>query len=484
MDNVLKLIKWLAAKFTRDQLWEIVSVLINVLNDHYDDIKPRNDFLDKHPNYRKFKVDPLAPLEYSQVIAKQPQLDYMALLDEYEAKYNKPLKPVQIRDNANKVPQSIRCAHCDAPAEFLYYNDGKKRSQILCKVCKNTFTPGKRYTRKTKYLCPYCHKSLFLWKDQSDVSYYKCANKNCAHRIRELGKLNENEKKLRQTNPEHFKINYQYRDYHYNIADLNTATPQDKPKVDLNKIHNDMYTFCLVLTLHISYAITARKTAHMLQNIFGIKISYQTVLNYVETAAYYLHHFNQTYKGDVDSHVAGDETYIKQQGLWHYVWLMISAKSRKIVGYNYSDNRSVKPAIAVMLDVLKTAAKDQKFIFIVDGNPSYQAAAHYINKQNNLLKIDIKKVIGLENMDDESQTYRHFKQIIERLNRTFKYHTQYQNGFGSTNGAISKLVCFVTYYNFMRPHKSLNYKTPVVLDELDGIDLIQDKWKKVISMAA
>ena len=135
-----------------------------------------------------------------------------------------------------------------------------------------------------------------------------------------------------------------------------------------------------------------------------------------------------------------------------------------------------------MLDVLKTALKDQKFIFIVDGNPSYQAAAHYINKQNNILKIDIKKVIGLETKDDESETYRHFKQIIERLNRTFKYHTQYQNGFGSANGAISKLICFVTYYNFMRPHKSLNYKTPVEMDQLANIDLIQDKWKKVISM--
>jgi hypothetical protein len=65
MENLLKLIKWLAAKFTRDQLWEIISFLINVLNDRYDDIKPRNDFLDKHPNYRKFKVDPLAPLDYS-----------------------------------------------------------------------------------------------------------------------------------------------------------------------------------------------------------------------------------------------------------------------------------------------------------------------------------------------------------------------------------------------------------------------------------
>ncbi len=484
MDNLFKLIKWLAAKFTRDQIWEIISALINVLNDRYDDIKPRNDFLDKHPNYRKFKIDPLEPLEYSKIVEKEPQLNYITLLNEYEAKHGKTLKPVKIRYKDNQVPQTIRCSHCDAPAKFLYYNDGKKRSQILCKVCQNTFTPGKRHTRKPKYLCPYCHKTLFLWKDQDDVSIYKCANRNCFHRKRELQKLNEKEKELRKTNPEHFKINYQYRDYHYKIGELTTVSPEAKPRVDLNKIHNDLYTFCLVLTFHISYAVTARKTAHLLRNVFGIKISHQTVLNYVESAAYYLHKFNHKYKGDVGNYVAGDETYIKQDGIWHYVWLMICSSTRKIVGYNYSDNRGVKPAIAVMLNVLQTAAREQKIIFITDGNPSYQAATHYINKQQNLLKIDLKKVIGLKNMDEESETYRHFKQIIERLNRTFKYHTQYQNGFGCTNGAISKLVCFVTYYNFIRPHSSLNYKTPMELDQLIGIDLIQDKWKKVISMAA
>jgi len=79
----------------------------------------------------------------------------MALLDQYKAEDGKPLKPVQIRNNNNKAPKSIRYSHCDVLAEFLYYNDGKKRSQILCKVCGNTSSPGKRYTNKPKYLWPY-----------------------------------------------------------------------------------------------------------------------------------------------------------------------------------------------------------------------------------------------------------------------------------------------------------------------------------------
>ena len=73
--------------------------------------------------------------------------------------------------------------------------------------------------------------------------------------------------------------------------------------------------------------------------------------------------------------------------------------------------------------------------------------------------------------------------MIERLNRTYKYHVQNQNGFGSVNGAVSKLVLFVTYYNFLRPHKALGYKTPIHIPELDFIDNIQGKWAKIISLA-
>ena len=87
-------------------------------------------------------------------------------------------------------------------------------------------------------------------------------------------------------------------------------------------------------------------------------------------------------------------------------------------------------------------------------------------------------------MDSESEKFRPYKQIIERLNRTYKYHVQNQNGFGSISSAVAKLVLFVTYYNFLRPHKALCYKTPINIPELNFVDTIQAKWAKIISLAA
>lgn len=410
-------------------------------------------------------------------------MNYLELLDDYQATHGKDLKPVQVRNPINRVPHYVSCPFCSAPHQYIYFNDGIIRKQLKCKVCSDVFQIHKRFSKKLKYFCPYCLKALFTWKELDNLTIYKCQNRKCSHRIEKLNKLNQDEKILRENRSSQFKVNYQYREYHYNPDQLIVAEP-DKPKVGLNRIHNDMNIFALILTLHISYAITARKTAHMLKNIWNISVSHQTVLNYVQAAAYYCHKFNLKNKGDIDSINAGDETYIKVKGVWHYVWMFISSASKKISAYHFSDNRGPKAAITTMLETVRTIDDNQDITLVTDGNPSYQAGLHFINLNNQKLKLTLKKVIGLQDLDSESEEFRPYKQMIERLNRTYKYHVQSQNGFASINGAVAKLVLFVTHYNFLRPHKTLGYRTPIQHPELNGFDLIQNKWIRIISLAA
>lgn len=353
----------------------------------------------------------------------------------------------------------------------------------MCKVCSNVFQIQVRFRKPAKYFCPYCSIALFKWKEREDVTIYKCPNRKCPHRNERLKTLNANEKTIRNKLLSQFKITYQYRDYHFQIGELNVAEPE-RPIVALHRIYNDINIFALILTLHISYAITARKTAHMLKNIWNITVSHQTVLNYMQTAAYYCHKFNLKYKGEIDDINAGDETYVKVKGIWHYAWFFICTLSKKIAAYHFSDNREAKPAITTMVETIRTATENQDITLVTDGNPVYQSGIHFINSKNAQLKLTLKSVIGLQNLDDESEEFRAYKQMIERLNRTYKYHVQSQDGFGSTNGAVAKLVLFVTHYNFLRPHKSLGYKTPIELPELAGFDRIQNKWVKIISLAA
>jgi transposase-like protein len=282
--------------------------------------------------------------------------------------------------------------------------------------------------------------------------------------------------------PTHFKLNYQYREYHLTPKQIEHSKPI-KSRVNLFKIYNSDNVLGLVLTFYVSFAMSARKTALVLRMVFGIHLSGQTVLNYAQAAASYCHTFNLKYKGSIDDICSGDETYIKIMGKYQYVWFFISSKKRSIIAYHVADHRGAIPAITTMNEAIRTACSDQKITLITDGNPSYPAGLHYINegRENKIKHI---KVIGLENLDEDSLEYRAFKQIIERLNRTFKQHVRPSNGFNSFNGAVSLTTLFVTHYNFLRSHMALNYKTPIHIPILDNIQPIQAKWIKILSMAA
>ena len=73
---------------------------------------------------------------------------------------------------------------------------------------------------------------------------------------------------------------------------------------------------------------------------------------------------------------------------------------------------------------------------------------------------NITQVIGLTNDNEVSKEFRPYKQMIERLNRTYKASYRPTNGFDNYDGANYNLSLWVAYYNFLRPHKHTNY-TPL-----------------------
>lgn len=324
---------------------------------------------------------------------------------------------------------------------------------------------------------------MYIWKQQSLVTIHKCPNDRCPAYLKALNTLNPEERHLRKKRSSQFKLRYQYREYHFSNEQLQHSKP-DEAKVDLAQIHNSPNVVGLALTFHISFAIPARKTAQILKSVFQIKISYQTVLNYAEAAAYYCHLFNLTYKGEIDDDNVGDETYIKIVGEHAFTFLFISIPNHKITAYHIAHSRETLPATVAMIEAIRTAEPKQKIVFYTDGNPSYGAGLHFINAQRNPQNlIEHHQIIGLQNLDEESEMYRHFKQIIERLNRTYKYHTRQANGFKSNNGAIAYTTLFVTHYNFLRPNMALKYKVPIPLPELQMVDTIQQKWCRIIDKA-
>ena len=280
-------------------------------------------------------------------------------------------------------------------------------------------------------------------------------------------------------------MRYQFRAYHFDPGSLVPASPK-APKGRIDRIHNDLHTLSMVLAFNITYGSSARQTAHILRDVFQIPISHQTVLNYAQHAAVLCHKFNAHYKGMVDPLVAGDETYIRVAGEWNYTWFTIGVISRAIHAYHLSGDRGAKHAQITLNETIRTVPADQSVGLVCDGLPSYGAAVHAINTDADgkpIDRIQQRIVIGLKNEDEQSEDFRPFKQLIERLNRTYKFHVRARCGFKDFDGAVSLTVLFVTHYNFLRQHAGLDYKCPVPLQQLDGIDTIQGRWGKILQMA-
>lgn len=486
-NDLLKLVRWFCRHLTFNDLASVVPVLQEVLTgSRLMELKPAED---RPPHYRQFRVDSTLPL--TQAPEPQSEIpDWQVLQQRHQEQHGKPI-PIVRRRGGGGVPEKCRCQHCNAPARYLYLNNGKLSSQVRCKICgKTSPTDKSRREGKTRYWCPHCGKAMFRWKEDGISTAYKCPTDHCPFYLRNLAALTAEERQMRaEGNTSQFKLRYLFREYHFASEDLTVARPENAP-VDLNRIHNNLHTVGLCLTFSVSFGLSARMTAQALKRVFDIPISHQTVINYINASASYL-------SGSVDANgpvpkgtCAADETYIKIEGLTHYTWFIIEQNTRAICGYNLSNNRAAEPALSLLTSCYgpPNSPKCQTAELVTDGLPSYDSAVVAYNtalrehsEQDLLTK---RTVIGLRNLDSESEEYRPFKQLVERLNRTYKFHTRPRAGFKNFDGVVALTTLFVAFYNFMRPHGRLKDNPPVPLTCLQGERLYPKMWVKLLRQAA
>ena len=93
---------------------------------------------------------------------------------------------------------------------------------------------------------------------------------------------------------------------------------------------------------------------------------------------------------------------------------------------------------------------------------------------------DVTQVIGLSNDDTVSKEFRWVKQVVERLNRTFKSSYRVTCGYGTEDGALYGVSLWVAYYNFLRPHPYTYWKPLNHLDILQKADNMPGKWQLLL----
>lgn len=176
--------------------------------------------------------------------------------------------------------------------------------------------------------------------------------------------------------------------------DLNSL-PKNVSSLKFNKF--DYHVMSLCLTLRVNLGLSLRKTSQDLKDLYNIQISHQQIANYCKTASLCVKPFVDNYDYSAGNTFTADETYIKVRGIKTYIWFIMDAARRSIIGYRVSDNRGVGPCIMAMRMTFR----------------------HFKELPKEFLP---------------------FKQMIERLNRTYKASYRKTNGFDNMPGKWQLLI--------------------------------------------
>ena len=149
-----------------------------------------------------------------------------------------------------------------------------------------------------------------------------------------------------------------------------------------------------------------------------------------------------------EQYFVSDITYIKSRERTHYLSLVTDAFSRKIMGYHLSDDMSAENVVKALTMAIKNRMTSGPMIHHSDRGLQYCSTIY----QNKLIEQDIKP-----SMTDGYDCYQNA--LAERINGILKHEFLIYKC--NTGKELKKLIeQSIDVYNNLRPHLSLNMKTP------------------------
>jgi transposase-like protein/regulator of replication initiation timing len=384
------------------------------------------------PKYGYFEVDK-PPIVTKDNI---PSLNYLELIE------GKTIKSSKIFFNGNLPNPEQLCPRCESPAKFHAIHT---KTQKLCKCCNYHFSYIKPHTLKKKntvFKCPYCNHSLSHRVKRSHFDVYVCKNKSCSHRLDALKDVKHHRD----------KISYIYRHINLEIDDvfkvIEDSTKTDAFSLRFRKFNMDI--FSKIITLKVNLKLSNRTTAIAMLDLFNISISHTQVANYCTAAAHLISLINENTKTNPSDQLVADETYIKVNGKKHYVWIIMDVISGSVVASHISDKRDTTACVTAIVKAIKQYDVIPSTIhFASDAYTAYPLALQYVFTQ---FPVTFKhtSVKGIEVQNGEDSNTRKAKQLIERLNRTFKESYRVTTGFGTIKGSRLSFQLWMFYYNYLR----------------------------------
>ena len=149
-----------------------------------------------------------------------------------------------------------------------------------------------------------------------------------------------------------------------------------------------------------------------------------------------------------------DITYFKVNDYWVYLCVILDLFSRKIVGYRVSRNASTNLVTSTFRTAFRERGNPSSLTFHSDRGKQYTSAAFTALLQ----KCGVKQSF--------SATARpHDNAVAETFFASFKKEEAYRREYTSEQGYRKSVEQYIQFYNELRPHRTLKYKTPTAFEK-------------------
>jgi len=168
-----------------------------------------------------------------------------------------------------------------------------------------------------------------------------------------------------------------------------------------------------------------------------------------------------------------DEMMVNIKGDRKWLWNVIDEETRFMLSNIITENREIDDARSVFAEA-KARARTKPDTIITDGLCSYIDA---YRKEFFTLKSPRTKHIrnvGFRNKSNNN--------MIERLHGTIRERDKVMRALKSMETGQTIIDGLRAYYNFIRPHMTLNGKTPAQQANID-LDLGENRWCSLIRKA-
>nr|WP_269199503.1 IS3 family transposase [Gallibacterium anatis] len=160
----------------------------------------------------------------------------------------------------------------------------------------------------------------------------------------------------------------------------------------------------------------------------------------------------RTFSPDCQTTVlCGDTTYLKVNGEWHYLAVVLNLAQRQVVGWRLQREHNADLVVEALNPAMLTTARTKEMILYSDQGSIYRSYPF----------TQCVKCHGLiQSMSRRGNCWDNAP--MDRWFRSFKYEWMLKGGYASLSAAKEDIKNYVFYYNTVRPH-AYNQGLPPVL---------------------